>query len=181
MLQVVWGGRPRPPPLKLVLDFGSQGQTTLKSKSTAADEGARPTHAHASSCRINSQHFNQIGHFAEMMQGVASGLVVSAKKVGVEHIFPGPPTQRPRLYFGQADVTQSEYCQRLEERAGNVLDAEGNRSLIRSRKYAPRLADQKEAGEVAFVIFDAGRQNVAFVGLGGLGACDSGSILQFVF
>ena len=69
----------------------------------------------------------------------------------------------------------------LNSAPANVFDAEGNRSLVGAGQNAPRLADQKKAREVALVIFDAGRQNVAFVRLRCLGAGDSGGIPQFVF
>ena len=83
------------------------------------ENGACSTNS--SGCRIDSQHFYQVGYLAQMAQGVAGGFVVSAEKVGIEHIFPGTSAAGTRLDLGQADIAQSKYRQRLEQRAGECF------------------------------------------------------------
>jgi len=43
-----------------------------------------------------------------MAERVARGLIIAAKKIHIENIFPGPAAHGPRLDFAQADVAQGE-------------------------------------------------------------------------
>src|SRR5690348_5498028 len=112
LLPCVWGGRPRPPPSTWT--WASDDQIAIKTKFKGGGRGARPTQA-LSGGGINAQHLHQVGYLSQMTQCVARGFIVSAEKVGVEHILPGPTAQGPRLNFGQADVAQREHRQRLEQ------------------------------------------------------------------
>src|SRR5882724_5910110 len=113
-----------------------------------------------------------------MVQGVPSWFIVSAKKVGVKNVLPGAATPGTRLDLGQADIAQREYGQGLEQRACNVLDAESNRGFVGAGQNTPGSADQEEAGEVAFVVFNTRGQDFPAVSLGCLHACDSRRIAQ---
>src|SRR6266478_3631766 len=124
------------------------------SKSKAGGQEGPPP---LSGSRINPQHFYQVGDFAEMVQGVAGRFVVSTQKVGVEHILPRPTAPGTRLDLGQADVAQCEYSQSLEQGAGDILDAKGNRGFVGAGQNAPGSTDQEEASKVTLVVFHARR------------------------
>src|ERR1700686_3861892 len=46
---------------------------------------------------IDSQYLHKIGDLAKMVQGIACGLIVSAQKVHVKDVLPGPAAHGPRL------------------------------------------------------------------------------------
>src|SRR5271157_3358533 len=128
-------------------------------------------------CLVNSQDFDELGYFAQVVEGVAGGFVVAAEEVYVEDVFPGASAHGARLDLTQADVAQGEDAERFEERTGHVFYFEGNRSLIgvgRNQALVAgcggsaflfsgsvRSANQEEAGEVAFVVLDACLENLA--------------------
>jgi hypothetical protein len=145
-------------------------------------------------CRpIHSEDFYELRDLAQMAEGVAGRFVVAAKEVNVEDVFPGASAHGARLDLAEADVAQGEDAKRLEQRSGQVLYLERDRSLVgaagdealvarRGASLSPgddspffrRLANQEEAGEVAFVVFDAGLKNVAGIFASGAAAGDAG-------
>ena len=133
-----------------------------------------------------------------MAKGVAGGFVVSAEEVYVENIFPGTSAHGARLDLTEADVAQGENAERLEERSGQVLYLEGDGGLVGTGRnealvagggasaslfvdggycrFPCRFTNQEEAGEVAFVIFDAGPENFAGVLARGVASGDAGGV-----
>jgi hypothetical protein len=119
-----------------------------------------------------------------VVEGVAGGFVVAAEEVDVEDVFPGTSAHGAGFDLAEADVTQGENAQRLEERSGNILDFEGDRSLVgaaRDEALAAcrggcRLANEEEAGEVAFVVFNASLKDFAGVFASGMASGDAGGI-----
>ena len=110
-----------------------------------------------------------------MAQGIARRLIIAAKKVHIEDVLPGTPAHGARLDLAEADVAQGENAERLEERSGHVFYLERDGSLVGAGRDQPlvaergvspspcQLANQKKAGEVAFVVLDAGPENPARV------------------
>src|ERR1035441_9999575 len=90
-----------------------------------------------------------------MPQGIARIFIVAPQQVHKKHVLPRTPAQRPRLDLAQTDVAQREHAERLEQRPRNILQAERQRSLIRTARR-PRLSplDQKEARKILLVILD---------------------------
>src|SRR5271168_1838344 len=123
-----------------------------------------------------------------MAEGIARGLVITAEKIYVEDVFPGTSAHGARLDLAEADVAQGEDAERLEQRSGQVLHLEGDRSLVgagrdqalvaeRSATPSPRrLANQEKAGEIAFVVLDAGLENLAGVFARGVTSGHAGSV-----
>src|SRR5271157_3642534 len=106
-----------------------------------------------------------------MPQGMARVFIVAAQQIHEKNVFPRTPAHGARLDLAQADVAQREHAERLEQRPGNVLQAERQRSLVR---IALRLRlspldlssfDQKETCEVLLVILNSGLQNLSRIHL----------------
>src|SRR6185295_14879097 len=111
---LVWGGHSCPPPLTWIIrihkiwDWTAElSLETQRSTSKAADKTVRPTR---SRCRIDSQHLYQIGHFTQMVQGIAGRFIIPAKKIGIKHVLPRTAPARTRFDLGQADVAQRQNC-----------------------------------------------------------------------
>src|SRR5215469_7284297 len=85
-----------------------------------------------SSRLVNSHYFYKLGYLFEVPQGIARGLVVTAKEVYIKYILPGTSAHGSRLNFAEADVTQREHTQRFEQRSRHILDVERNGSLVRA-------------------------------------------------
>src|ERR1700751_3251520 len=129
-----------------------------------------------------------------MTQSVAGGLIVAAQKINVENALPRAPTPRPRLDLAQADISQRKQAERLEKCPGQVSHLKGDRGLIgpawnqavifrTSRLAAPlacALSNQKKAGEIALVVFDARLQDFPAIFAGRLAAGDPCRIVQLV-
>ena len=60
---------------------------------------------------IYPEHLHKLGHFAKMTQRVAGGLVVAAKEIHVEDVFPRAPAHGPGFDLAQANVSQREDAQ----------------------------------------------------------------------
>src|ERR1700722_8489219 len=71
--------------------------------------------------RVNPEHFHEVGDFAQVAECVSGGLVVTAKEIDVEHIFPGTAAHGARFDFAQADVAQGEDAEGFEERSRDVF------------------------------------------------------------
>src|SRR5208282_6076746 len=114
-----------------------------------------------------------------MPQSIAGVFIVAAQQVHKKYVFPRTPAQRPRLDLAQADVAQREHAERLEQRSRNILDAEGQRRLVRA-SWRPRLSslDQKEARKVLLVILNPGLQNLSRIHFGGAPAGDPRRVAQ---
>src|SRR5215469_6765343 len=123
--------------------------------------------------RVHPQHLHEIGHLGQVAESIPSGLVVATEEVYVEDVFPGTSAHGAGLDLAEADIAQSENAEGFEQRAGKVLDFEGNRCLVGASRDAARLPNKEEAGEVALVILDAGLQNLAPIHGCGLAAGDS--------
>src|ERR1700686_1163061 len=150
----------------------------------------------SSSRRINSQHLHELSHFFQVSQGVARRLVVTAQKVHVKNVFPRPSPHGAGLDLAQADIAQGKHAERLEERARNILYLKHDGGLVRAARneativrtsllflrgpasYSAQIANQEEAREVSFVIFDAGLENAPSVFSCRLTSRDSCGIVQ---
>ena len=157
-------------------------------------------------CAVNSQNFDELGYLAQVAQGIAGGFVVAAEDVYVEDVFPGASTHGTGLDLAQANVSQGEDAERLEERSGQVLNLEGDRSLVcagwdellvagcggiafpfphgvlhrvlrsGNPRFPRRLANQEEAGEVAFVVLDASLEDFTAVLTRGVQSSDASGV-----
>src|SRR5271155_3712487 len=122
-----------------------------------------------------------------MAEGIAGGFVIATQEIHVEDVFPGASAHGARFDIAEADVAQSEDAERLEERPGQILHLESDRSLVGAGRNQAlvaggvpssprRLANQEKAGEVAFVVLDAGLENLAGVFARGVTSGDAGSV-----
>src|SRR5882762_7598363 len=132
--------------------------------------------------RIDTQYLGKVGDFRQMPQRIVGLLGRSTEQIHVKDILPGVPLDRARLNLGQADIAQSKHAQSLEQGAWKVFHAEGNRRLIGPGEDLALLAywfaDQKEPGEVLFVVLDAGLENPASVDLGRPFARNGGAVAK---
>ena len=74
-----------------------------------------------SRCVINTKDFHKLGDLSQVAESVTSGLIVAAKKIDIEDVFPGSSTHGARLDLAQTDVAQGEDAEGLEKRAGQVF------------------------------------------------------------
>src|SRR5215470_17597440 len=101
-----------------------------------------------------------------MAQCVTGGLVVAAKQIDEENIFPRSPAHGARLNLAQADVAKREDTQGFEQRAGDVFDAERQGSLISASSRLSRSPmNQKKARKVLLVVLDPCFKNLSFVNI----------------
>src|ERR1700679_3142387 len=91
------------------------------------------TRVSSSRRRINPQYLDELGHFAQMPQGIARSLVIATEEVHIKDVFPRPSTHGPRLDLAQAYVAQAENTERFEQRSGDILYFECDGSFVRSR------------------------------------------------
>ncbi len=75
----------------------------------------------------------------------------------------GMAAHGPRLDFTEADITQREDAERLEERAGNILQRKRQRSFAGVASDLSRLIDQQEARVVLPIVFDPCQQNASAI------------------
>src|ERR1035438_9200175 len=125
-----------------------------------------------------------------MVEGVAGWFVVASEEIYVEDVLPRAAAEGAGFDFAQADVAEGEDAERFEESSrlifyferygrfvgalrDEALVAGNSASLLRPGWRLRRLANQEEAGEVAFVVLDAGLENFAGVFAGGVAASRS--------
>ena len=120
-----------------------------------------------------------------MAQRIAGRFVVAAEEIDVKDVLPGTSAHGARLDLAQADVAQGEDAERFEERAGSVLNLEGNRRLIRAfGNHPPKLprgfSNEKKSGEVFLVVLDARLQDFSRVLSRRLPSGDSGGVFSLL-
>src|SRR6202035_2587593 len=70
---------------------------------------------------IYPEHLHKLGHFAKMTQRVAGGLVVPAKEIHVEDVFPRAPAHGPGFDLAQANVSQRKTLSDLKGAPGTFF------------------------------------------------------------
>src|SRR5690349_13156227 len=98
-----------------------------------------------------------------MPQRIACRFIVSSQDIDIEHILPRAPTHGARLNLAQTDIPQCKNAEGFEQCSRNVFHTKRERGFVRSRNYAPSLTDVKEAGEIAFVVFNPSLHDVSTV------------------
>src|SRR5438093_1649984 len=110
------------------------------------------------------------GHLPKMPQRVRARAVADvALEVQIKEILPGFAVDWPRFNLGQVDIAQGKDRQRLEERAGLVLQAEDHRGLAASLRILASKSHRKETRIVLPVVLDAPAQDLHFVDARGVG------------
>src|SRR5258708_155531 len=97
---------------------------------------------------IDPKHLHSPDILLQVPQRLMHLPVVAPENVDKEHIFPRLPPDRTRLDLGKVKVSQRKHAQRVEQRAGLVLEREGQRSLIGIRGHHLLFSQQKKAGKV---------------------------------
>src|ERR1700680_1460920 len=110
------------------------------------------------------------------MEGSPRGFIISAKKVGIEDVFPRPPSHRARFNFAETNVTRLEHAQGTIQRARYVPQAECDGGFIRARKNTAPLSQKKESGEIPLVVFNASTKNASLVNRRSLFASNPSSV-----
>ncbi len=68
-----------------------------------------------SRCGINAEHFHKLGDFAQVAESITRGLIVAAKEIDIEDVFPGTSTHGARFNLAQTDVAQGEDAKGFEK------------------------------------------------------------------
>ena len=64
---------------------------------------------------IYTEYLHKLGYLAQVAESIARGLIVAAKEINIEDVFPGTSTHGARFDLAQADVAQGENAQGFEK------------------------------------------------------------------